>query len=355
MPLSGAKRPDLIRNSAKSWIQALITDRTFSSQILSVSGYEILLQPGMTDAIKTLLDHNFRTTTIATDPREVPEANLLVEPFVQLNASSGYKVDCHVELVFRDAATKTIVADLHDTSVGTHDYSRVATDIATSVAASVVFLPMGGAGAHVVDSVLAKGDTLALKANVERSLTLALDAMSTDIQRSAALSRPKENANPHSAFQIASPALPLSSRPTVLDNASPTPRDRRRVALVVGNSGYRYVSRLRNPDNDAQLVASTLLSFGFTLVGGAAQVDLDKPAFDRAIRKFGNQIQDTSVAVFYYAGHAIQLHGTNYLVPVSANPAKESDVDFQLIDVQVLLDQLDTAQSRLKYSPFGRL
>jgi hypothetical protein len=56
----------------------------------------------------------------------------------------------------------------------------------------------------------------------------------------------------------------------------------KRVALVVGNSTYRNIAPLDNPRNDARLMADTLSGIGFTLVGGRAQIDLDKASFDSA-------------------------------------------------------------------------
>ena len=90
-----------------------------------------------------------------------------------------------------------------------------------------------------------------------------------------------------------------------------------RVALVIGNSAYQSVSRLENPKNDALLVAETLSKLGFTLVGGGAQVELDKSGFDNAVQRFGSQLIGADVALFYYAGHGLQVRGTNYLVPVT--------------------------------------
>ena len=107
----------------------------------------------------------------------------------------------------------------------------------------------------------------------------------------------------------------------------------KRVALVIGNSAYQSVPRLENPRNDALLVAETLRRLGFTLVGGAAQVELDKAGFDGVVQRFGNQLIGADVALFYYAGHGLQVRGTNYLVPVTANPTRETDVDFQMVDV----------------------
>jgi hypothetical protein len=135
----------------------------------------------------------------------------------------------------------------------------------------------------------------------------------------------------------------------------------KRIALVVGNSAYQNVSRLENPKNDAGLIAETLGRLGFTLVGGGAQVDLDKPNFDAVIQRFGNQLVGADVALFYYAGHGIQIRGTNYLVPVTANPTRETDVDFQMVDVALVLRQMEGAGTKLnlvildacRNNPFG--
>jgi uncharacterized caspase-like protein len=143
-------------------------------------------------------------------------------------------------------------------------------------------------------------------------------------------------------------------------SASPAAAEKR-VALVIGNSAYQSVAPLDNPKNDAMLIADTLGRLGFVLVGGGAQVYLDKPAFDAAIQRFGNQLIGADVALFYYAGHGIQLRGTNYLVPITANPAREADVDFQMVDVALVLRQMEAAGTKLnmvmldacRNNPFG--
>ena len=135
----------------------------------------------------------------------------------------------------------------------------------------------------------------------------------------------------------------------------------KRVALVVGNSAYVNVPRLSNPANDARLIADTLRSLGFTLVGGGAQFDLDKTRFDNAVQDFGNQLQGADVGLFYYAGHGLAVRGANYLVPVGANPTKEADIDFQLLDSNLVLRQMESAGTKLnlvildacRNNPFG--
>ncbi|XUM21700.1 caspase family protein [Bradyrhizobium oligotrophicum S58] len=134
-----------------------------------------------------------------------------------------------------------------------------------------------------------------------------------------------------------------------------------RIALVIGNSAYRAVSRLDNPRHDAALMAKTLAGLGFTLVGGGAQLDLDETAMRRAVQEFGANARGADVALVYYAGHGVQVRGANYLVPVDANPTREADVDFQMLDVNVVLRQMESAGTKLnlvildacRNNPFG--
>jgi uncharacterized caspase-like protein len=135
----------------------------------------------------------------------------------------------------------------------------------------------------------------------------------------------------------------------------------KRIALIIGNSAYEHVSRLDSPVNDARLIADALRAAGFTLIGGGAQIDLDKARFDAVVQTLGDQIAGADVALFYYAGHGVQVRGSNYLVPVSANPTKEADVDFQMVDINLVLRQMEGAGTKLNFvildacrnNPFG--
>ncbi|WP_407157402.1 caspase domain-containing protein [Bradyrhizobium sp. STM 3557] len=121
----------------------------------------------------------------------------------------------------------------------------------------------------------------------------------------------------------------------------------KRVALVIGNATYQHARGPEGAAGDARVIGAALQSAGFTLAGGAVQIDLDKASLDRAIQDFGKQISDADVALVYYAGHAIQLRASNFLVPVDADPSKESDVDTQMLHVGLLLHQLEGSARRL--------
>src|ERR1035438_350012 len=83
----------------------------------------------------------------------------------------------------------------------------------------------------------------------------------------------------------------------------------KRVALVIGNSAYKNVAPLDNPRHDAKLMADSLRELGFVLVGASPQIDLDKAGFEDILQKFGNELVGADVALFYYAGHGIQVRG----------------------------------------------
>jgi uncharacterized caspase-like protein len=120
----------------------------------------------------------------------------------------------------------------------------------------------------------------------------------------------------------------------------------KRVALVIGNSAYRAVPVLPNPAADARLMSDTL-SLGFFVVGGGAQLDLEKASFDESLQKFKTELTGADVALFYYAGHGVETHGLNYLAPVDAHPLEEADIFRQMIGMSGILDQLEKSGTRI--------
>src|ERR1700724_4769084 len=90
----------------------------------------------------------------------------------------------------------------------------------------------------------------------------------------------------------------------------------KRVALVIGNSAYQHAPALPNPARDAKAIAAMFEKSGFAVV--TAQNDVGNLPFKRVIRQFEDAAANADIAVIYYAGHGIEIHGTNYLIPVDA-------------------------------------
>ncbi len=112
----------------------------------------------------------------------------------------------------------------------------------------------------------------------------------------------------------------------------------KRVALVIGNSAYTHATVLANPANDAAEMAKVLTESGFEVIAG---IDLDKRAFDGKMRDFARALGGADVALFFYAGHALQVGGRNYLVPIDAAMQGERDLDFEAVAVDFVLRQME--------------
>jgi hypothetical protein len=112
----------------------------------------------------------------------------------------------------------------------------------------------------------------------------------------------------------------------------------KRVALVIGNSAYENAIPLKNPRNDAEDLAVKLKSLGFEVVSG---FDLDSRGMRDKVREFGQQLRGAEVAMFFYAGHALQVNGRNYLAPVNTDIRNESDLDFETIPMDFVQRQME--------------
>jgi hypothetical protein len=115
----------------------------------------------------------------------------------------------------------------------------------------------------------------------------------------------------------------------------------RRVALVIGNSAYQNVALLTNPINDANLISDALKADGFTVT---ISNDLDREGFIKELRAFATA--DTAEwAVVYFAGHGMEVGGTNYLIPVDAKLLSDRDIDFEAVSLKQVMSEIDGARS----------
>lgn len=111
-----------------------------------------------------------------------------------------------------------------------------------------------------------------------------------------------------------------------------TPPDKR-VALVVGNAGYKAVTPLINPANDSADVARVLGDLGFEVI--LAQ-DADLKGFNRAVATFRRAARNADVMLFFYAGHGVQSGGVNYLLPVDADIIDATSIEGEAVSVDVI-------------------
>ncbi len=116
----------------------------------------------------------------------------------------------------------------------------------------------------------------------------------------------------------------------------------KRLALVLGNAEYQYANKLRNPTNDAQAMSRMLQNLGFTVI---ERENASLRDMKMAIDEFGKKLNDEKydVALFYYAGHGIQVKGLNYLVPVEADISSEAQVEYDCLRADRVKSFMDVA------------
>ena len=152
-------------------------------------------------------------------------------------------------------------------------------------------------------------------------------------------------------------ALAAQAQDRTLSVASPESSGQR-LALVIGNSAYK-VGPLRNPANDARAMANALRATGFDVMHGE---NLSHRKLFEMTRDFGRKLGPGVVALFYYAGHGLQVRDRNFLIPVEADPQSEEEVPYTSVDVNFLLDVMNRAKSRVnivildacRNNPFAR-
>ncbi len=116
----------------------------------------------------------------------------------------------------------------------------------------------------------------------------------------------------------------------------------KRVALVIGNSAYQNVAPLANPVNDSTRIAATLKDAGFDVVD--SRRDLPAAEAKRALRDFADRARDADIAVVYYAGHGIEVNGSNYLIPVDARLERDSDIYDEALSLDRILIAIEPAK-----------
>jgi uncharacterized caspase-like protein len=116
-----------------------------------------------------------------------------------------------------------------------------------------------------------------------------------------------------------------------------------RVALVIGNGKYINANTLPNPPNDARSMAKALSNIGFDVSFGE---NLDHTGMERLVRDFLRKSAPAKIALIFYAGHGLQVDGRNYLVPIDAKLEAASDLNYETIKLDDILDSLNDDPSR---------
>ena len=143
-------------------------------------------------------------------------------------------------------------------------------------------------------------------------------------------------------FKLTRPNLfTTASNQTTETNVTP----QKRIALIIGNGDYAN-GRLSNPTNDAQDITKKLKSLGFETTGRTTNLKLSQMNDD--IAEFCKKAKGYDAAIFYYAGHAMQDKGINYLVPIEAQIKSNADIEYECVDMNWVLRSMEEAGIKTK-------
>jgi len=117
----------------------------------------------------------------------------------------------------------------------------------------------------------------------------------------------------------------------------------KRVALIIGNAAYKSMP-LQNTLNDARAMDNALRECDFQII---RELDASRTSMRKAIRTFGDKIKGGGVGLFYYAGHALQVKGENFLVPIGASVFSEDEVMDECLRASSVVRKMETAGNRL--------
>ena len=118
-----------------------------------------------------------------------------------------------------------------------------------------------------------------------------------------------------------------------------------RIAIVIGNSNYPS-GALTNPKNDATAMAAALKKLGFDV---ELKLDATKSDIDGMLRRFSTKAEKAGVAALFYAGHGIQVGGSNFIVPVDAMPRNEKDLKRDMVKMDDVIDDMGDAKIKLVF------
>ena len=139
--------------------------------------------------------------------------------------------------------------------------------------------------------------------------------------------------------------LTQAQKPTPIVNPPLAPTVPTRRALVIGNDNYQSVPRLLNAREDAQAMARSLSDMGFQV---QLELDLRERNMRAALRQFKSRVEGGDEVIIFFAGHGVQLAGTNYLLPVDITGENEEQIRDESIQLQRILD--DMTEKRAKFT-----
>jgi uncharacterized caspase-like protein len=194
-----------------------------------------------------------------------------------------------------------------------------------------------------VEQILYRDENESLRKRLEEQRKAQELALSEETRKATAES---------SRLKAESDALRQRQRELELQLASTsrTPINYGRVlnahALVIGNSAYAGSSKLPNPINDAKSMSDKLRGLGFTVT---ETLDADRTKLVNALSQFSRTAVNADITLLFYAGHGVQITGTNYMLPIDLNLNDIAQAPLQGISLNDVVEKYLPGKTKLVF------
>jgi len=117
-----------------------------------------------------------------------------------------------------------------------------------------------------------------------------------------------------------------------------------RTALLIGNNLYEAAPLVR-PPNDVDTISKALSKCNFNVT---QKLNLNKQGMLDAVAQFGQSLKQAGgIGLFYFAGHAVQVAGENYLVPIRSTIVGSEDVAGSCVRLASVVESMESAGNRI--------
>ena len=138
--------------------------------------------------------------------------------------------------------------------------------------------------------------------------------------------------------QLASAVLPTPPQTIV--------QRRTAHALVIGNGAYPGSGRLDNPVNDANAISQKLRSMGFTVT---TVTDANRQKLVQSMAQFRRTAASADISLLYYAGHGVQIFGTNYILPTDVDQTDPAQATIQGVSLNSVVENFLPGKTKLVF------
>jgi hypothetical protein len=187
---------------------------------------------------------------------------------------------------------------------------------------------------ETAQSSRAETDRINAEAQAARQQELEQRLAAQAAEAEAAKRRQQDLEAQLAALQSTAQALPTAVR---IRNAH---------ALVIGNAAYPGSNRLDNTINDANAISQKLRSMGFTVT---TVKDTNRQQLVQAMSQFKRTAASAELSLFFYAGHGVQIFGTNYILPTDVDQNDVAQATIQGVSLNSVVENFLPGKTKLVF------